>query len=774
MFKVINTEKEFEGHWYEEYIVVEGEGLSAWMPGVELRFVGRGNNRIDGGERVTGQATFTADLQLPGMLYGKILRSPRPHAQIRRIETRGAEKVPGVWRVLSFKNTPKIPFYGGQTFVFDETVRYVGDEVACVLGEDEEVCEDALKLIEVDYQIMPFVIDAEEALKPGAPKVQPEGNLFMGTPDAYERGSIQLGFEAADIIVEDRFVTQTALHNCLETHGSVAFWEGDHLIIWDSTQHIFGVRAEVARMLDMPLDKVRVIKKFMGGGFGSKNRAGKYTVLAALGAKMTGRPVKMMLDRHEENLAAGNRPSSTQYLKVGAKQDGMLTAIDLKIISGAGAYTVWPASVGGPARQLYTCPNVKTEQYTVFTHTGPMSAFRAPGYVEGTVALELLMDELAERLGMDPLDLRLKNYTDRDQVTGKPYSIKGLREAYEQGAELIGWRKRDRGDRGRRLRGFGMASQIWGGSGGPPAYALVKINPDGTATVLSGTQDIGTGTKTALAQIAAEELGFLIEKISVEIGDTQMGPYAPISAGSMTLASVGPAVRMAAHDARQQLLEVASQTLEIPLASLTIQDGILQNKATGEPVALEKVFSKLKNFMIIGRGARGPNPEAVNVNTFGAQFAEVGVDTETGEVTVEKIVAVHESGRVINPLVMSSQIEGGVLQGVGFGLMEQRVVDRMRGAAVNDELENYKIPTHMDVPQVVAEMVDRPDALANNLGSKGIGEPPIIPTAPAIANAIADAIGVRIRELPITKDKVLKALGEHEEKMRRKGDREIG
>jgi CO/xanthine dehydrogenase Mo-binding subunit len=760
MLKVIKAEKEFEGHWYEEYVVVEGEGLSAWKPGAELRFVGRENSRIDGGERVTGRATFTADLQLPGMLYGKILRSPHPHAQIRRIETRRAEKLPGVWRVLSFKNIPKIPFYGGQTLVFDETVRYVGDEVACVIAEDEEVCEDALKLIEVDYQIMPFVIDAEEALKPGAPKVQPEGNLFMGTPDTYERGSIQLGFQAADIIVEDRFVTQTALHNCLETHGSVALWQGDHLIIWDSTQHIFGVRAEVARMLNMPLDKVRVVKKFMGGGFGSKNRAGKYTVLAALGAKMTGRPVKVMLDRHEENLTAGNRPSSTQYLKVGAKQDGMLTAIGLKIISGAGAYTVWPASVGGPARQLYACPNVKTEQYTVFTHTGPMSAFRGPGYVEGTVALELLMDELAERLGMDPLDLRLKNYTDRDQVTGKPYSIQGLREAYEQGAELIRWRKRDRGDKGRRLRGFGMASQIWGGSGGPPAYALVKINPDGTATVLSGTQDIGTGTKTALAQIAAEELGFLIEKISVEIGDTQMGLYAPISAGSMTLASVGPAVRMAAHDARQQLLEVASQTLEIPLESLTIQDGILQNKGLGEPFALEKVLLKLKNFMIIGRGARSPNPEAVHVNTFGAQFAEVGVDIETGEVTVEKIVAVHESGRVINPLLMSSQIEGGVLQGVGFGLMEQRVMDRVTGAVVNDELENYKIPTHMDVPQVVAEMVDRPDALANNLGSKGIGEPPIIPTAPAIANGIADAIGVRIRELPITKDKVLKAFAE--------------
>jgi xanthine dehydrogenase YagR molybdenum-binding subunit len=603
------------------------------------------------------------------------------------------------------------------------------------------------------------VIDPEEALKPGAPKVQPEGNLFRGAPEIYERGSIEQGFEEAKMVVEDRFITQTALHNSLETHGSVALWEDDHLIIWDSTQHIFGVRATVAEMLNMSLHKVRVIKKYMGGGFGSKNRAGKVTILAALAARRTGRPVKMMLDRHEENLTTGNRPSSTQYLKVGAKQDGTLAAIYLKIVSGAGAYTVWPAAVGGPARTLYACPNVKTEQFTVFTHTGPMSAFRAPGYAEGAFALESLMDELAKRLGMDPLDLRLKNYADLDQVTGRPYSLKGLREAYQHGAETIQWHKKSQGKKGRRLRGFGMASQIWGGSGGPPAYALVKINPDETATVLTGTQDIGTGVKTALAQIAAEEIGFLIARISVEIGDTQMGPYAPISAGSMTLASVGPAVRIAAHDARQQLLDVASQMLKIPFESLTVRDGIFLSGALHKSIAVKEVLSNLGNFTIIGRGGRSPNPEAVNVNSFGAQFAQVEVDIETGEVKIEKIVAVHESGRVINPLLISSQIEGGVLQGLGFGLMEQRFVDRNTGVVINDDLENYKIPTQMDLPEIVPEMIDRPDIQANNLGSKGIGEPPIIPTAPAIANAIADALGVRIRELPITREKILKALG---------------
>jgi xanthine dehydrogenase YagR molybdenum-binding subunit len=757
MPRVVKTKREFEGHWFEEYVVVEGAGLPAWEPGKALNFVGHKEPRIDGAERVTGRAVFTSDIQLPGMLYGKILRSPHPYARISRIKTQRAEELPGVHAVLSHKNVPKISFYGGQTFIFDETVRYVGDEVACVIAEEEDICEDALDLIEVEYEVLPFILDPEETLSPKAQKVQPEGNVFRGEPDLYERGNIQKGFDDADTVVEDTFRTQTALHNCMETHGSVALWEGDHLILWDSTQHIFGVRAGLADHLHIPLDQVRVIKKYMGGGFGSKNRTGKYSVIAALGARITGRPVKIVLDRHEENLCAGNRPSSIQHLKIGAKRDGTLTAIYLKGISAAGAYTVWPASVAGPARQLYACPNVKTEQYTVFTHAGPMSAFRGPGYAEGTFAVESLMDELAKKLGVDPLDLRLKNYSEIDQVTGRPYSAKRLRDAYDRGADLTHWRQRpktrDRKDSKRR--GFGMASQIWGGSGGPPAYAMIKINPDGTATVISGTQDIGTGTKTALAQIAAEELGFAIEGVSVEIGDTQMGPYAPISAGSMTLASVGPAVRVAAHDARQQLLNVASQMLEIPPESLTVQGSMFSSPLLKESVPVKTVLSKLGNFMILGRGGRSPNPENLNVNTFGAQFAEVEVDTDTGEVKVKRIVAVHDSGRVINPLTFSSQIEGGVLQGIGFGLMEQRIVDRRNGAVLNGDLENYKILTSVDVPEIVVESIDRPDTQANNLGSRGVGEPPIIPTAPAIANAIADALGIRFKELPITRDKIL-------------------
>jgi xanthine dehydrogenase YagR molybdenum-binding subunit len=758
MSKVIQTKTEFEGRFHEELIVVEGEGLSPWPEGIPLAYVGQRVPRLDGAERVSGRAVYTADVQLPGMLWGKILRSPYPHARIKKIDVQKAEKIPGVWLVLTYENIPKIPFYGGQTFLLDKTIRFAGEEVACVIADNEERAEDAREEISVEYEPLPFVLQPEEALNPGAPQIHPAGNLVRGGPDVYERGNIDRGFTGAEVMVEEVFKTSTALHNAMETHGSVALWEGDQLVIWDSTQHIFGVRAQAAQLLDISLNKVRVIKQYMGGGFGSKNSMGRYTLLAALGAKMTGRPVKILLDRHEENLAAGNRPASVQYLKIGARRDGTLTAIHLRAYTAAGAYILIPPAVGGPVRQLYSCPHVKTEQYAVFTNTGPLSAFRGPGYVEGTLALESAMDELAQKLSMDPLDLRLRNYTEINQITGQPYSTKGLREAYERGAREMGWAQRSKEEKGSKRKGFGMASQIWGGSGGPPAYAWVKINPDGSAVVLSGTQDLGTGTKTVLAQIAAEELGIPMDKISVQIGDTQINPYAPISAGSMTLPSVGPAVRTAAYDAKRQLLDIAAQVLQVPGEGLEIQNGSLQSPKLQQPVLLKDMLANLRNFMIVGRGARSPNPEGVHVNTVGAQFVELEVDVETGEVNIIKFIAVHDSGRVINPLTISSQIEGGVIQGLGFGLIERRVVDRKTGVVLNANLEDYRMPTIQDAPEIISQMVDRPDLRANNLGSKGVGEPPIIPTAAAVANAIADSLKVRIRELPITREKVLKAL----------------
>lgn len=762
MPKVIKTEVEFEGRFYEEYIVLEGQDLSPWGPEASLRVVGKPHPRVDGPERVTGAAKFTHDIRLPGMLYGRLLRCPHPHARIRRLETSKAEKLPGVRLVLSVENAPKIPWRAGLTQLFDPTLRYAGEEVALVVADEEEICYDALELIEVEYEPLPFVVDPEKALEPDAPKVHESGNLLNGAPEVYERGDLQEGFQEAEVVVEGTFRTQSVLHNCLETHGSVAHWEGGTLVIWDSTQHIYGVRAQVAQALGLPLHRVRVIKQYMGGGFGSKNQAGKYTVMAAIAAQRTGRPVQVVLDRWEENLATGNRPSTVQTLKLGATRDGRLTAIYHRSLLNVGAYAAWPASASGPTKRLYACPHVKTEDYSVFTNLGPFSAFRAPGYVEGTFALESMMDELARKLDLDPLELRLKNYAEIDPITKKPYTTKGLRAAYERGAQLIRWEGREEVKRRRssakKRVGLGMASQIWGGSGGPPAYALVKIHPDGTATVITGTQDIGTGTRTALAQIAAEALGFPLESVRVELGDTQWGVYSPLSAGSMTLASVGPAVRAAAEDARSQLLEVGSQVLGIPRDAMALEEGEFVDTRNGDRTPVRTIFEKLANYTIVGKGARGPNPEDKNVNTFGVQFAQVEVDLETGEVRVEKVVAVHESGRVVNPLTIRSQLYGGVIQGLGYALTERRLEDPRRGIVVNPSLETYKVPTVEDVPEILTEMIDLPDPEANPLGVKGVGEPPIIPTAAAIANAVADALGFRIYELPLSVDRVLTEL----------------
>lgn len=761
MPKVIKTQAEFEGRFYDQTIVIEGDEATAWSREHQFSIVGKEQTRIDATERVTGSAKFTHDIQLPGMLYAKALRSPIPSAKIKSIDTSRAEALPGVRAILTSDNT-EVEWRMGMTKLFDKKIRYAGDEIACVVADSEEICLDALELIEVEYDEQPFVINPIKAQEEGAPKLHESGNVFGGEPEIYERGELAKGLNEADVVVEGTYQTQFALHNCMETHGSVAHWEGDMLTIYDSTQHIYGVRDAMAHYLGLSRDKVRVIKRYMGGGFGSKNSAGKYSAIAAIAAKRTGRPVKMLMDRREENIAMGNRAASIHEMKVGAKADGTLTAIEHKVTMNLGAFAAWLAGCTGPSRRTYKCPNLRAIEAGVFTNLGPFAAFRAPGYVEGTFALESIIDELAAKLEIDPLELRKKNYAEIDPITGKEFTTKGLMQAYQRGAELIDWANREEFKKNHstvtKKVGFGMASQIWGGSGGPPAYAMLKINGDGSAVVITGTQEIGTGVKTALAVIAAEVLNFPLEKISVELGDTQSGVYAPLSAGSMTLASVGPAVRVAAEDARNQLLSVGSQILDVSLEDLIIEDGEFVNTAKGDREPVSKIYEQLQNFQIIGKGARGPNTDEKIVATFGAQFAQVEVDIETGRVHVQKIVAVHESGRIINPLATRSQLEGGIIQAIGFALSEQRFDDERYGLVLNPSLETYKVPTAQDVPEIVTEMVDVADTEVNNIGSKGVGEPPIIPTAAAIANAVADATGIRFTQLPLSPDRVLNEL----------------
>jgi xanthine dehydrogenase YagR molybdenum-binding subunit len=542
---------------------------------------------------------------------------------------------------------------------------------------------------------------------------------------------------------------------------------------------------------------VRVIKDYMGGGFGAKNGAAAPTYVAVALSRKTGLPVRCVLDREGEQVDSGNRSSTTQRVTLAAKRDGTLTAImlDAEIAMGVGG---WFAGPGKIYHELYACPNVRTTETFVYTHTGAMASFRAPGHVEGAFGLECAMDALARELRMDPLELRVKNYARRDQEKGRRYSEKKLDECYRLGADRFGWSSfsaaakprmkssaaptaridsdsneqqqvrraasaenrigAEGAAENRYKRGRGMASISWGAGGGPPAYASVRVNPDGTIDVLTGSQDLGTGARTVFAQIAAEALGANVRDVRTVLGDTERLPYTSNSWGSQTTASVGPAVRMAAEDARNKLLEAASQILDATVESLDVRGSTVRVRDDQRELTFAQIGDKLGDVMIMGQGSRGPNPDRTAMFAFGAQFAEVEVDVETGRVRVLRIVAAHDSGRIINPRLAESQLEGGILQGLGFALFEERVLDESLGLPLNPTMHDYKIPTLADLPAIDAFFVPGADIVANHTGAKGLAEPPIIGTAPAIANAVADAIGVEVLELPLTPWRVLAAL----------------
>ncbi|MBA3717107.1 MAG: xanthine dehydrogenase family protein molybdopterin-binding subunit [Actinobacteria bacterium] len=743
MARLIRTEKEVEGNYTEQWIVVDEDPVAQWPSG-PLEIVGRPLARVDGAERARGEAVYTADLQLPGMLHVAVLRSPHAHARVTQLDLARASEAPGVRAVL----TPD------DLDVLTREPGYPGAAIAAVAADTYDLAAEALELADIEWEVLQPLLDPDEAVQQGS---------LIDEPERYDRGNVEQGFAEADVVVETEYRTQTVLHNSMETHQSVCQWEGDLLNVYTSTQYIWGVRAETAAKLGLPEDKVRVVCHYMGGGFGAKNHPGEYTFIAAELAKRTGRPVRCALTRREENLTTGNRHATIQRLKVGAKADGTLTALvgDFVMAVGWRGFKSWTA---GPMKMLYHCPNVSTVEYGAKVNTGPNAAFRAPGFVEGTFGLECLLDELAAKLEIDPLELRRRNHSDSDLVDDRPYSSKNLIECYRRAEPH--WEKRDEvraRSNGPWKHGIGMASQIWFGAGGPPSYAWVRVGSDGRALVVTAMQDIGTGTKTAMAQIAAEELGLPVDRVQVSIGDSARGPYAAISAGSSTTPSMGPAVRAAAHDAARQIIEIAAQRYHKEERVLSLKGGNVVS-ADGGSWPIEEVTGLLDDAQILGKGARGPNPTGMRVLTFGVQVAEVAVDVETGEVRVDKIVAVHDVGRVINPLGASSQVEGGVIQGLGHTFSEDRLLDPNTGAVLNQTLDAYKMPTIADVPEIVTDLIDVPDEHLTNLGSKGLGEPPIIPTSAAVANAIRDATGADVRSLPISREEMLRALAEAKEK----------
>lgn len=738
------------------------------------------HRRVEARQKVTGTACYTTDVQLPGALTAAFVRSPHPHARVRHVDLGRAMRVSGVraaltGEVLNLQGDP-IRWYAEQTPLFDTTVRFQGDEVAALAADSAQALEEALELVDVDYEALPPVPDLDCALKSDAPVLHGTSNL-AGEPICYERGDTGRGFDAAAHTIDHVWSTDAVLHQALEPHGAVAAWAGDQLTLYESTQGIWSVRNQLAETLGLPRNKVRVITEHMGGGFGAKQVAWKPSVMAALLARRAQRPVRLQLDRTAESIAAGHRNATRQHVRLAADSQGRLLAIELEAKVLGGAYTLPGESsdVAGLFQHLYRCANVRTRQQRIYVNTGPAVAFRAPGYVEACFALESAMDELAQALQIDPLELRRRNHCRDDQVKGRPWSSPdALERCYERADASFGWRRRRDGcvtvstdNQGSKRRGFGFAAHEWlGGSSSPPAWAWLRIDTDASVEVIVGTQDIGTGTRTMVAQTVAGELGIPIGQVVVRLGDTGVAAPTPASAGSHTTPTVLPAVRAAARDARSNLLAAAADRLECTPVDLVVDQGrIIAASGTQEPMPIAELLESLEPHEIHGRGAWTPaddaNDEApVTVRTFGAQCAEVEVDIDTGEVTVLRITSAPDCGRIVNPLLADSQVIGGVTQGIGQALMESRTLDHRSGCVINPNLEAYLVPTCADIPRIEHAAVNLADTAVNPAGVKGLGELPMIPTAPAIVNAIFDATGVRLRSLPVTRRKLLDALHE--------------
>jgi CO/xanthine dehydrogenase Mo-binding subunit len=742
----------------------------ALQPWTETKIVGRPLPRVDAYERVSGKAEYTYDIILPDMVYGAILRCPHAHAIVKNIDTSAAEMMPGVVGVLTGKSPgTDIPWYGGgfgggpmQSMLFDPHCRYQGEEVAAVAALTPYQANDALKAIKVEYEVLPFVIDQDDAVKPDAPKLFEAGNA-AGKPTPNQRGNVDQGFAEADFVLEETFTTSVQLHAALETHGSVVKWDGDKITIWDSTQGVYDAcMLSFARTMKMPYNNVRVICRYVGGAFGAKLELGKYTVIAAMLARKSGRPVKLMLPREDEMLAVGNRPNARMTVKAGVKKDGALTALQLTNVYSPGAYSAG-ASVGFLFQELYRCPNVMVTESGVYTNVGRARAFRAPGFPTGAWALEQMMDMLAEKIGMDPVEFRLKNFTDASQSRKMPYSSAGLKDCLTEGAKKFGWKEAVAGkqDSGHIKRGVGMAAGLWMmGMGGPPYTAEVRVFADGGVTLKTGAMDLGTGTKGAACMVAAEELGVPLENIRIINADTAITPYASSSGGSMTLASLVPAVRRGAWLAKRQILDWAAEALGIPADDLQIQNNAVVSRSSPDKKrTLEQLFRSKGVMDVIAIGNREQNPANKVIMPFSAQFAEVEVNTRTGAVKVLRLVSADDSGRPVSLKTYENQVYGGMMQCLGYGLLEKRVMDRRTGKMCNPNLIDYKAPGALDVPvdqEVVP--VDLKDNECNNVGSKGIGEPCHVPTAAAIANAIYNAVGVRPTNSPMDNRIILELL----------------
>ncbi|HWD93486.1 MAG TPA: xanthine dehydrogenase family protein molybdopterin-binding subunit [Verrucomicrobiae bacterium] len=682
--------------------------------------------RIDGPLKVSGAAKYPSDVQPDGWLYGMVLRSKWAMAKLTKINLDPAMKIPGIKAVVLAPAVEERQKNGS-----DVTMRYYGEEIAGVAGTSKQACLDALKAIAIEATELPYVVREEDAKEPDAPRVWAD-TPNLSKPGERSNGDVDKAFGECAAVVEGFYTTPVQIHNPLETHGNTVSWTDEGVTCWASTQGITSVHDGLSQSLKLPASQVRVISEFMGGGFGAKFGPGVEGIIAAQLSKAAKAPVRIMLTRFDQALAVGNRPSSFQKIKLGAKEDGTLHAFDFDNYGTAGVGASGSSEGGGSgvalrAPYIYHVPNTRVKQAGVNVNAGSARAFRAPSCPPSSFGMESIMDDLAVKMGLDPVEFRIKNDT---RTPG--WEIR--QKQYKLGAEKFGWKekyKKPGSSPGVVKTGVGCAGSAWGG-GGRGTRAEAEIHPDGSVEIRCGTQDLGTGTRTYIALIAADIFGLKPEQITVRIGDTRFPPSGG-SGGSSTSPSVSPAI-----------LDTCRKALE----ALQQQTGVADARGDHWKAACKKLG--VNPLLTQGEWQEGLSSS----NTGGVQFAEVDVDTETGFVRVKKVLVVQDGGLILNRLTCESQLNGGVIMGMGYALYEERVMDKNSGVMLNPNFETYKLTGLGDVPEIEIILFDMPER-----GVIGIGEPSTIPTAAAIANAVANALGVRVNSLPMTPQRILAALG---------------
>jgi xanthine dehydrogenase YagR molybdenum-binding subunit len=703
-------------------------------------FIGQPVSRVDGRQKVTGAATYAAEFDAPNLAHAAIVRSTIANGRIASIDGAAAERAPGVVAVLTHRNAPKLAYrphkavvdadVGERLHVLqDDRVSHQGQPIALIIADTLEQAGHAATLVRVAYAPETGTTDVART-EPVLP-TPAQGGQQAET----RRGDPEGALARAETKIDQTYVMPRENHNPIEMHATIAAWDGDRLILWDKTQWVHNVSDEIAAVFGIPAQNIRVVSPFVGGAFGSGLRTWPHVTLAALGARVTGRPVKLMLSRREMYYGVGYRPHTVQRVALGASRDGRLAAIVHDGYQETSSYEEFSEALLNASRFMHSCPNVFTRHRIAHLNVHTPTYMRAPGEASGIFALESAMDELAVALNIDPVELRLRNEPEQDEFKTLPFSSRSTRQCYQAAAERFGWSRRNPEPRsmrdGRWLIGWGMASATYP-TNFAPASAMARLLPDGTAEVTSAASDMGPGTWTSMTQVAAETLGLPIERVKFTLGDTRL-PRAPVHGGSMTMASVGSAVQAACHKARE--------------------DALARGGANDLGEAMHRIGQPVEASV---ETKTGDEAQRFSMHAFGAVFVEVAVDPDLGETRVRRIVGAYGAGRIVNPKTTRSQCIGGMIGGIGMALMEHAVVDGRSGRVVNANFAEYAVPVHADAPPVMDVLfVEEHDPHVNPLGVKGVGEIAMVGVAPAITNAIFHATGKRIRALPVTPDKLL-------------------